>query len=205
MKHGHIHLDSLAWRGLYIVFTLIFYFFSFDAFAAGGRWISNQRHAEFSDFGQCSADLRRQFAERYPEYVSCATWSFWEDAEKGYRAYELGGCASGSVGYYLKCNDGFKREGFECKPVEKQCPAKDTPFRNYPIDTPRGYKCEAGCVVEISNAIVVVPGNPDLGIPETRERTGYYTGDKCDRPSDSHDPKPPKPDDGGSGGGSGSS
>lgn len=51
-----------------------------------------------------------------------------------------------------KCPDGsIKQPGKECP---KKCPAKDSIGPQYPYETPVGYRCEGGCIVEVSRAVV---------------------------------------------------
>ena len=50
------------------------------------------------------------------------------------------------------CPDGTSSsKGGVC---QSKCPAKDTIGPQYPYNTPVGYRCEDGCIVEVSRAVV---------------------------------------------------
>ena len=50
-----------------------------------------------------------------------------------------------------KCPDGsIKQPGKECP---KKCPSQDSIGPQYPYETPVGYRCEGGCIVEVSRAV----------------------------------------------------
>ena len=50
------------------------------------------------------------------------------------------------------CPDGtLSSKGGVC---QSKCPSKDTIGPQYPYNTPVGYRCEGGCIVEVSRAVV---------------------------------------------------
>lgn len=176
------------------------------------RWVaSNGYNADEKEFDSpsaaCSYIGSKSTAYSFSHTYKISDWAYncvayWNDAKPGDDPFVFA-----QVSRILRCpgnKPGF--EGHECpelcpdgiteKPQDGQCPNKcpprDTPATTYPISEPVGYRCEKGCVVEVSRASGEFPGG--AGLPPIKYRQGYYTGHSCNQPQEPKEPpKPPEP------------
>ena len=125
----------------------------------------------YSSYESCIADEQKEWLRIYSHVAECATFSPFDRGD--IRGLIIGGCAGGALSCtrHVICPDGSEKQpGLECpKPPEKcpdgsdkqpgkdcpkKCPPKDSIGPHYPYDTPIGYRCEGGCIVEVSRAVV---------------------------------------------------
>ena len=144
-------------------------------------WVQGNKEAYFDTLGACkswaeteahkltTAKLSWRDCSLTSQYDYCS--SFGEGDENTWWAFSI--CTSyqkcpdnsrthrkrndkGKIEISCTCDSGYVEKDRACilPPEEKKCPAKDSIGPQYPYNTPVGYRCEGGCIVEVSRAVV---------------------------------------------------
>ena len=135
----------------------------FDMLGACKSWAETEAHKLTTNkltWRDCSSTSIYDYCEGFYEIEGETQWVF-----SGCTSYQK--CPDNSSTHRKRndknkieisctCRSGYVEKDRACilPPEEKKCPAKDSIGPQYPYETPVGYRCEGGCIVEVSRAVV---------------------------------------------------